>query len=198
TQKAPGSNANYVHLAVRTGAFYIAAMELFLPLITGGMVVMARKDEVIDGHLLLKLIERRGVTTLQATPATWKLMIDAGWRSTPALRMLCGGEPLPRELANKMLERGGELWNMYGPTETTIWSSVQKIQPGNDPVLIGPPIANTQFYVVDRKMQPVPIGVPGELLIGGDGLSRGYLNRLELTAERFVETPFSDSDCRVS
>ena len=196
-QKEPGFKENDVLLAVTTVSFDIAAMELFLPLITGGRVVMARKDEVIDGHLLLKLIERRGVTTLQATPATWKLMIDAGWRSTPTLRMLCGGEPLPRELANKMLERGGELWNMYGPTETTVWSSVRKIQPGNDPVLIGPPIANTQFYIVDRKMQPVPIGVPGELLIGGDGLSRGYLNRPELTAERFVENPFSDSESRV-
>ena len=153
---------------------------------------MARKDEVIDGHLLLNLIARRGVTALQATPATWKLMIDAGWSRTPALRMFCGGEPLPRELANKMLERGGELWNMYGPTETTIWSSVQKILPGNDPVLIGPPIANTQFYIVDQKMRPVPIGVPGELLIGGDGLSRGYLNRPDLTAERFIESPFLD------
>jgi amino acid adenylation domain-containing protein len=196
-QKEPGFNENDVLLAVTTVSFDIAAMELLLPLITGGMVVMARKDEVVDGHLLLKLIERRGVTTLQATPATWKLLIDAGWRSTPRLRMLCGGEPLPRELANQMLKRGGELWNMYGPTETTIWSSVQKIELGSDPVLIGPPIANTQFYIVDRKMQPVPIGVPGELLIGGDGLSRGYLNHADLSAERFVVSPFINSGCRV-
>jgi amino acid adenylation domain-containing protein len=196
-QKEPGFNESDVLLAVTTVSFDIAAMELFLPLITGGTVVMARKDEVVDGHLLLKLIERRGVTTLQATPATWKLLIDAGWRSTPRLKMLCGGEPLPRELANQMLERSGELWNMYGPTETTIWSSVQKIEPGNDPVLIGPPIANTQFYIVDRKMQPVPIGVPGELLVGGDGLSRGYLNHPDLTAERFIVSPFINSGCRV-
>jgi aspartate racemase len=196
-QKEPGFNENDVLLAVTTVSFDIAAMELFLPLITGGRIVMARKDEVIDGHLLLKLIERSGVTTLQATPATWKLLIDSGWTSTHHLRMLCGGEPLPRELANKMLERGGELWNMYGPTETTIWSSVRKIELGTDPVLIGSPIANTQFYIVDQKMRPVPIGVPGELLIGGDGLSRGYLNRQELTAERFVENPFLSSEHRV-
>src|SRR2546430_973532 len=120
-------------------------------------------------------------------------MIEAGWEKTPALKMLCGGEALPRELANRLLERGGKLWNMYGPTETTIWSSVQRIEPGNDPILIGPPIANTQFYIVDKEMEPVPIGVAGELLIGGDGLSRGYLNRPDLTAERFIENPFSQT-----
>ena len=117
--------------------------------------------------------------------------------NTPSLNMLCGGEPLSRNLANMMLERGGELWNMYGPTETTIWSSVEKIEPGNDPILIGPPIANTQFYVVDKEMEPVPIGVAGELLIGGDGLARGYLNRPNLTAERFIKNPFSNSDSRI-
>ena len=196
-QKEPGFTEHDVLLAVTTVSFDIAALELFLPLITGAKVVMARKDEVVDGRLLLKLIERSGVTTLQATPGTWKLLIDAGWRSTPRLRMLCGGESLPRDLANKMLDRGGELWNMYGPTETTVWSSVQKIAPGNGPVFIGPPIANTQFYIVDAKMRLVPIGVPGELLIGGDGLSRGYLNRPELTAERFTENPFFNSGGRV-
>ena len=196
-QKEPGFREQDVLLAVTTVSFDIAALEIFLPLITGGKVVIARKNEVVDGRLLLKLIQRSGVTTLQATPGTWKLMIDAGWRSTPILRMLCGGESLPRDLANKMLDHGGELWNMYGPTETTVWSSVQKIAPGNGPVLIGPPIANTQFYIVDAKMRLVPIGVPGELLIGGDGLSRGYLNRPELTAERFTENPFLNSGGRV-
>ncbi len=196
-QKEPGFSENDVLLAVTTISFDIAALELFLPLITGGKVVVARKDEVVDGQLLLKLIQRAGVTTLQATPGTWKLLIDAGWKSTPALRMLCGGESLPRDLANKLLERGGELWNMYGPTETTVWSSVQKIGPGSSPVVIGPPIANTQFYIVDREMQLVPIGVPGELLIGGDGLSRGYLNRPDLTAERFAENPVLHSVGRI-
>jgi thioesterase domain-containing protein/acyl carrier protein len=123
--------------------------------------------------------------------------MEAGWENTPGLKMLCGGEALPRELASGMLERSGELWNMYGPTETTIWSSVRRIEPASGPVLIGPPIANTQFFIVDNQLEPVPIGVAGELLIGGDGLSRGYLNRPDLTAERFIERPFPGSSGRL-
>ena len=196
-REEPGFKQDDVLVAVTTISFDIAVLELFLPLITGGKVVIAHKNEVIDGNLLLALLERSGATALQATPATWKLMIEAGWENTPNLKMMCGGEPLPRELANKMLERGGELWNMYGPTETTIWSSVQKIEPGNEPILIGPPIANTQFYVVDKEFEPVPIGVSGELLIGGDGLARGYLKRPNLTADRFVEDPFKGDGSRV-
>ena len=196
-QKEPGFTEDDVLMAVTTISFDIAVLELFLPLITGGKIVIASNSETIDGNLLMALIERTNATVMQATPATWKLMIEAGWEKTPNLKMLCGGEPLPRDLANKMLERGGELWNMYGPTETTIWSSVQKIEAGNDPILIGPPIANTQFYVVDKEMEPVPIGVAGELLIGGDGLSRGYLNRSNLTAERFIKNPFPNSHARI-
>jgi len=186
-----------VLVAVTTISFDIAVLELFLPLITGAKVVIAGKNEVIDGNLLLELIERTGATALQATPATWKLMIEAGWGKAPNLKMMCGGEPLPRELANQMLERSGELWNMYGPTETTIWSSLQKIEPGDDPILIGPPIANTQFYVVDKELEPVPIGVAGELLIGGDGLARGYFNRPDLTAEKFIADHFRKDGSRV-
>ena len=193
----PGLTQDDILLAVTTISFDIAVLELFLPLITGAKVVIASKDEAIDGNLLLKLIEQCKATVLQATPATWKLMIEAAWENTPNLKMLCGGEPLSRNLANMMLVRGGELWNMYGPTETTIWSSVEKIEPGNAPILIGPPIANTQFYVVDKEMEPVPIGVSGELLIGGDGLARGYLNRPNLTADRFIKNPFSNSDSRI-
>jgi thioesterase domain-containing protein/acyl carrier protein len=196
-QQKPGFGAHDVLVAVTTIAFDIAALEIFLPLISGGRLVLAGAHDVVDGSLLLRTIERSGATMLQATPATWKLLMDAGWKHTPGLKMLCGGEALPRALANQLLERGGELWNMYGPTETTIWSSVQKIEPGREPVLIGPPIANTQFYIVDRELEPVPIGVAGELLIGGDGLSRGYLNRPDLTAQRFLENPFLVSGGRV-
>jgi amino acid adenylation domain-containing protein len=196
-QREPGFDETEVLVAVTTISFDIAALEIFLPLISGGRLVLASRDEVIDGSLLLQRIRSSGATTLQATPATWKLMLEAGWQKTPGLKMLCGGEALSRELANRMLERGGELWNMYGPTETTIWSAVRRIEPGLDPVLIGLPIANTQFYIVDKELEPVPIGVAGELLIGGDGLSRGYLNRPELTAQRFIENPFSGSGSRV-
>jgi aspartate racemase len=193
-QQTPGFEEHDVLVAVTTISFDIAALEMFLPLTSGGKLVIACSDEVLDGRLLLNLIERSGATILQATPATWKLMIDAGWKGTPdhlpGLKMLCGGEAMPCALANRMLVRGRELWNMYGPTETTIWSAVGRIEPGDETVLIGPPIANTQLYIVDQELEPVPIGVAGELLIGGDGVAKGYLNRPDLTVERFVENPF--------
>jgi acyl-CoA synthetase (AMP-forming)/AMP-acid ligase II len=128
------------------------------------------------------------VTVLQATPATWKLLLAAGWEGKADLKALCGGEALPEELARGLLDRVGELWNMYGPTETTIWSTVQRME-ADEPVLIGRPIANTTVHVLDGRMEPVPIGVAGELWIGGAGLAKGYVNRPELTAERFVERP---------
>ena len=191
-QDEPGFDANDVLVAVTTISFDIAALEVFLPLISGGRLVVARRNEAVDGSALLERISTSGATVLQATPATWKLMLEAGWEWTPGLKMLCGGELLPRELANRMLQRGAELWNMYGPTETTIWSSVGRVQPGSDPILIGRPISNTQFYIVDQHLEPAPPGVIGELLIAGDGVSRGYRNRPDLTAERFIEAPFLD------
>jgi acyl-coenzyme A synthetase/AMP-(fatty) acid ligase/acyl carrier protein len=126
---------------------------------------------------------------MQATPATWQLLLDAGWENSPKLKMLCGGEALSRELADRLLAKG-ELWNMYGPTETTVWSSVSKVEPGKGPVPVGPPIQNTQFYVLDKNSHPVPIGIPGELYIGGDGIARGYYKHPDWTAERFVPNPF--------
>ena len=129
---------------------------------------------------------------MQATPATWRLLLDAGWTGSAQLKVLCGGEALPRELAQQLLARAAAVWNLYGPTETTIWSAVSKVEPGDGPVPIGRPIANTQLYLLDRHLQPVPIGVPGELYIGGAGVARGYLNRPELTAEQFIPHPFSD------
>jgi acyl-coenzyme A synthetase/AMP-(fatty) acid ligase/acyl carrier protein len=128
---------------------------------------------------------------MQATPVTWRMLIDAGWTGSSRLRVLCGGEPLSRDLAAHLLERCGELWNMYGPTETTIWSTARKVEAGSGPILIGGPIGNTQIYILDAQLQPTPIGVPGEIYIGGDGVARGYLQRPELTKERFLADPFS-------
>ena len=147
----PGFTARDTIVAVTTICFDIAALELFLPLTLGAKVVIASEEETRDGRLLLSLLKRAGARVLQATPATWELLIEAGWRGDPELRMLCGGEPLPRHLAERLLDRSPELWNMYGPTETTIWSSARRITRGDGPILIGPPIANTQFYVVDRE-----------------------------------------------
>jgi acyl-CoA synthetase (AMP-forming)/AMP-acid ligase II/acyl carrier protein len=149
-------------------------------------------EEASDGYRLLKRLTDCGATVMQATPASWRLLLAAGWQGDDHLKILCGGEALPRDLATQLLKRGHSLWNMYGPTETTIWSAVNKLDDKEGPVLIGFPIANTQIYILDQHLQPVPVGVPGELHIGGDGLARGYLNRPELTAERFIPNPFND------
>lgn len=189
-QHRPGLSADDVLLAVTTLSFDIAMLELFLPLIVGARVELVSREVASDGAHLIQALERSGATVLQATPMSWRMLIEAGWRGTPHLTMLCGGEALPWELARQMLSRGKTLWNMYGPTETTIWSAVLPVGPDDGEVRIGPPIANTRFFVLDRHYQPVPIGVAGELYIGGDGLARGYRNRPDLTSERFIANPF--------
>ena len=180
-------------LAVTTISFDIAALELFLPLVTGATMVIADRETAHDGAALLEEMRRTGTTVMQATPVTWRLLLEAQWSGPPLARALCGGEALPRDLAARLLAAGLELWNVYGPTETTIWSAVHQVShdgssEANEP--IGRPIDNTQFYVVDRLMRPVPVGVAGELLIGGDGLAMGYVGRGDLTAEKFVPDPF--------
>jgi len=145
---------------------------------------------------LARLIKKSCPTLMQATPATWRMLLESGWTGFGGLKILCGGEALSRELANRLLTVGNEVWNLYGPTETTIWSAVHKVDSRESAVPIGRPIANTTCYLLDAVGQPVPVGTPGELFIGGDGVARGYLNRPELTAERFVPSPF-DSDLRL-
>ncbi len=177
-------------LAVTTLSFDIAALELFLPLTVGARVSIASRDEATDPVRLADRLDRDQATILQATPATWRMLLDSGWKGDPNLMMLCGGEAMPRELADRLLKKGRTLWNLYGPTETTIWSSAWKVAP-EGPISIGRAIDATQLYVLDGRLRPVPIGVPGDLYIGGDGLARGYLNRPELTAEKFLPDPFS-------
>jgi amino acid adenylation domain-containing protein len=188
--RKPGLSAKDVLLAVTTISFDIAALELFLPLTVGATVAIATKDDVGDGFRLLDRITSAGVSAMQATPATWRLLLEAGFRAPYGFKMLCGGEALPRDLANRLLEGDGELWNMYGPTETTIWSSCVAVHSGDEPITIGRPIDNTQFYVLDSYDQPLPVGRPGQLHIGGDGVARGYVGQPELTAEKFVPNPF--------
>jgi amino acid adenylation domain-containing protein len=181
-------------LAVTTICFDIAGLEFYLPLTCGGTVVIAPRQAVTDGPALAQLLESCKITVMQATPVTWRLLLDSGWQGQPGLKILCGGEGFPRDLADRLLNTGAEVWNVYGPTETTIWSTVQRVHPGPGAVPIGRPIANTQVYVLDRGNHPVPKGVTGELYIGGDGLARGYLNRPELTSERFVPNPFREGE----
>jgi thioesterase domain-containing protein len=194
-QQEPGMAPTDTLLAVTTLSFDIAGLELYLPLVTGAKVVIASREDVIDGARLLALTEQHQVSVLQATPVTWRAMLEAGWQGTPRLKALVGGEAFPPELAAQLVPRVGELWNMYGPTETTIWSSIYRVTVDTSgTVPIGKPIANTTLYVLDAAKQPVPIGVPGELYIGGDGVGRGYRNRPELTAERFLADPFRPGD----
>ena len=182
-----------VLLAVTTLSFDIAAMELYLPIILGARVEMVSRETAANGEQLSVWIARSGATIMQATPATWQILLELGWRGNQQLKLLCGGEPLATDLAQRLLPRCRSLWNVYGPTETTIWSCAHHVRSFDGPVPIGRPLANTQVYLLDGHLQPVPIGVPGELCIGGIGLARGYLMRPELTAERFVRNPFSES-----
>jgi amino acid adenylation domain-containing protein len=193
----PGISEQDVMLAVTTLSFDIAVLELFLPLITGAQVVIVSREVASDGDQLARAITESRATMMQATPATWRLLLEAGWTGSPRLTVLCGGEALPLELARELQERSAALWNMYGPTETTIWSTVERVHAGAGAISIGRPIANTQLYLLDKHLEPVPVGVVGNLYIGGDGLARGYLKRPELTAERFVKNPFSQGEARM-
>ena len=184
--REPGFGREDVLLAVTTPSFDIAGLEIFLPLVCGARTVIASRADVLDGEQLIRLLGESRATVMQATPATWRLMIDAGWTGGSDLRVLCGGEAMPRDLARELLARTSVIWNMYGPTETTIWSTTHRVTDATYDVPIGHPIGNTTVYVLDEMGRPAPIGVPGELCIGGEGVARGYRERPELTAEKFV------------
>ncbi|WP_437935846.1 amino acid adenylation domain-containing protein [Sorangium sp. So ce341] len=187
----PGLDADDVLLSVTTASFDIFVLELFLPLSVGARTVLLSAAEARDGVALLGALERSGATVMQATPSTFRLLLAAGWTGDPRLRALAGGEALPPDLAGPLRARVGALWNMYGPTETTVWSAAARIE---DPerITLGSPIANTRIYILDERRARLPIGVAGELYIGGAGLARGYHDRPELTRERFLPDPFSD------
>jgi len=191
-QKSPGMTENDRILAITTLSFDIAVLELYLPLITGAQIILVTSEDVLDSFKLIELIEECNVTVLQATPSSWKMLLDANWKGNSNLKALTGGEPINPPLAKKLLERCSELWNMYGPTETTVWSTIFKIENSPPPILIGTPIDNTQVYILDSNNNITPVGVPGKLFIGGDGVSLGYLHRPELTAEKFIDSPFVD------
>ncbi len=188
-RREPGLGADDALLAVTTISFDIAALEIFLPLTTGARLLLASREVATDAKRLARQLER--VTVMQATPATWRMLVQSGWQGNSKLRILCGGEALTPELARDLLTRCGELWNMYGPTETTIWSTCHRIEKADNLISIGRPIANTTIRVLGKDQQPQPVDVAGELYIGGAGLARGYHNQPELTREKFIRDPFS-------
>ncbi|WP_245800294.1 non-ribosomal peptide synthetase [Thiomonas intermedia] len=188
--REPGLRREDVLLAVTTLSFDIAVLELLLPLTVGARVILADLAQSRDPFALRELLHARQPTALQAAPSTWRMLLDAGWRGQRGLRALIGGEALPADLAPRLLQACDEVWNLYGPTETTVWSTCWRVQP-RQAIVIGRPIANTQVWILDPQGQLCPIGTPGEIHIGGDGVTLGYFQRPELTAERFIADPFS-------
>jgi amino acid adenylation domain-containing protein len=190
----PGMSERDVVLAATTLSFDIAAVEILLPLTCGARTVVAPRQTQKDGAALAALIDRVRPTLIQQTPAGWRMLIEAGWRGSEGLTLISGGEALSRPLANQLLARGDRVFNLYGPSETTIYSVGDRVRRGDACVPIGLPVANTRAYVLDARREPVPIGVTGELYLGGAGLARGYWNRPELTDERFVADPFAGEE----
>ncbi|HEY8647508.1 MAG TPA: amino acid adenylation domain-containing protein [Gaiellaceae bacterium] len=188
-RREPGLFEDDVLVNLTTPAFDLSVPDWYLPLVCGARLVIVPREATADAEQVAARLEAAGATFVQATPTTWAMLVDSGWPGAANLKIVCGGEPLPRRLAEQLLERGESVWHMYGPTETTVWSSIRRLETGDGPPPIGGPIANTTFHVLDGGGEPVPDGVPGELFIGGVGVARGYRRRPELTAERFVDDP---------
>lgn len=184
-------------LLVTSVSFDISVLEIFLPLVFGGKLVIPPPGITSDGALFSNFLHSEKIKFAQATPTQWELLIRSGWEKQAPLNILSGGEALSLTLAKQLLKRGKSLWNMYGPTETTIWSAINKIDHTTDRITIGKPISNTLFYLLDHHLQLVPIGVPGELYIGGEGLALGYLNQKEITRSKFIDNPFSQKPSKI-
>jgi amino acid adenylation domain-containing protein len=189
--KTPGMTEKDVLLSVTTVSFDIAALEIFLPLTVGARVVLTSREVVADGKRLMQQMESSCATMMQATPTTWRMLVEAGWNGSERFKVLSGGESLPLDLAKDLLKGGNTVWNLYGPTETTVWSTIAQVESNCSRISIGRPVNNTRVYILDSKMEPVPVGIPGELYVGGQGVARGYLKRPELTGDIFVRDPYS-------
>jgi amino acid adenylation domain-containing protein len=191
--KEPGVQKNDVVLSITTISFDIAMAELFLPLLTGAKLVLTTEETSKDTRILLDVITNEGITIMQATPATWQMLLDSGWNRHLPIKAISTGEALPISLAKKIVSKVNELWNMYGPTETTIWSAYKKINVNDELIAIGKPINNTQLYIIDEQSNLVAPGKIGELCIAGDGLAKGYWKRPELTSEKFIKLSFHNN-----
>ena len=186
----PGLTEADTLLAITPLSFDIAGLEIFLPLYAGARLEIASRPTALDPVVLSQKLVNSKATIMQATPATWRMLVESNWRGNSTLSAWCGGEALPKDLADRILDRVGSMWNLYGPTETTIWSTVSKVERGDGAPPIGAPIANTKLHVLDAKLQPLPIDVPGELYISGAGLAHGCWQQPELTDDRFPRNPF--------
>lgn len=189
----PGIKEDDRLLSITTISFDIAGLELYLPLIKGATLILADHETARDGRLLLDLVKNKKINFLQATPTTWSMLLDSGWSEQLPIKALCGGETMPTDLAKDLLDKCDTLWNVYGPTETTIWSSLKQIKREDKTITIGKPIGNTQIYIMDELGQLVAPGNIGEITIGGDGVAKGYWNRPELTTEKFITNKFSNN-----
>ncbi len=189
----PGIQETDKILSITTISFDIAGFELYGALLKGALLVLTDEETSKDPRLLLDVIKEESITMMEATPATWQMLLDAGWKEHLPIKALCTGEALPMVLAKNILGKVNELWNLYGPTETTIWSAITQISPSDEVITIGKPIANTQLYIVNEQGRLVEPGKIGELYIAGDGVAEGYWKRPDLTAEKFIKNPF-DAD----
>jgi len=192
-QKAPGINSTDKMLAVATISFDIAGVDIYLPLSAGAQIVLADAITAKDGRALLDIIRTQNITILQATPYTWRMMLEVGWEEHLPIKVFCGGEAMAKDLAERLIPRSKEVWNMYGPTETTIYSIIKHVTDASD-ITIGWPVDNTQVYILDEGKNNLTNGEIGEIFIGGAGIAWGYLNRPELTAERFIDNPFAPGE----
>lgn len=183
-------------LAVTSIAFDISGLELYLPLISGGCVVLANGSETKSAAKLVKLITHFNINLMQGTPSLWKMLKEIDWIPAHKIKILCGGEALPKNIVEWFLTLPAEIWNMYGPTETTIWSSLAKITDAEN-ITIGKPIYNTSMYILDQNMRPLPVGLKGDLYIGGDGLAIDYYKREDLVAEKFIDWKYKDRKLRL-
>ncbi len=196
--KALDLNPNETIFSVASIAFDPSVQDFFMPLMIGAQVYIASEEEKTNGFELKAALEKVKPTLMQATPSSWRMLLMANWEGNEELTILCGGEGLSKELAQKLIARSNRLYNIYGPTETTIWStlkllegdrSLTKAESSYEP--IGRPIDNVQIYLLDKHKVPVPIGVAGEVYIGGVGVApNGYFKRGDLNAEKFIDNPF--------
>jgi amino acid adenylation domain-containing protein len=193
-QEVPSLNEKDLLFSVTTQSFDISNLEFFAPLLVGATVYVADKNMLVEPLSVINGIKEAQATILQATPSFYQMLLNAGWKGDKKLKLFCGGDSLSESLAEQLIKSCGEVWNLYGPTETTIWSSCKRVTTAKDANNIGRPLQNTQFYILDACKKILPVGTAGRIYIGGDGLAKGYFKNELLTNEKFIKNPFKESE----